>query len=282
MEKNSTYIVVKDHLVSGEVFQVKKTNINGILKTTPVPEQQNIGKYYQSNSYISHTDSNDNFIDKIYQIVKRYSIKNKYKTILKYHKKPKNLLDIGSGTGDFLSASKQYNISSIGTEPNEQARNLSLKKGNTVVKQIEDIQNRKFDVITLWHVLEHVYHPTEYIKQIKDRLDDNGILLIAVPNYKSYDSAYYKNNWAAYDVPRHLWHFSRVGIKSLVEKESLEIINYKPLLFDSFYVSILSEQNRTGSKNIIKAFIIGLISNLKALFTNEYSSIIYLVKKNTD
>lgn len=282
MEENSTYIVVKDYLVSGEKFQVKKTKIDGILKTTPVPQQKNIGQYYKSNSYISHTDSNDNFIDKIYQIVKKYSIKNKYRTILKHHKNPKTLLDIGSGTGDFLSASKQYHISSIGTEPNEQARHLSHKKGNTVVKDIEDIQNKKFDVITLWHVLEHVYQPTEYLKQINDRLEDKGLLLIAVPNYKSYDSTYYKNNWAAYDVPRHLWHFSKVGIKTLVEKENLEIISYKPLLFDSFYVSLLSEQNRTGRKNIIKAFIIGFISNLKALFTNEYSSIIYLVKKNTD
>ncbi len=271
----------KDHLVSGEEFQIKETSRKGILKTLPVPEPNKIGDYYASESYISHTDSKDNFIDKIYQLIKKISIKRKYRTILKYKKDSKTLLDIGSGTGDFLNVSKDYNISSIGTEPNEHARELSRKKGNTIVEYLDQIQDKKFDVITMWHVLEHVYDPTMYLKKIHNLLHRDGLLLIAVPNYKSYDCKYYKSNWAAYDVPRHLWHFSKSGMKQLVEEQDFKITKLKSLPFDSFYVSLLSEEIKSGKKNIVKAFYIGLLSNLKALSTKEYSSILYIVEKNT-
>lgn len=282
MTQNPTYINCKDHLVSGEEFQIQETSINGILQTIPIPNQDEIGRYYDSESYISHTDSKANLVDKLYQIVKQHSIKKKYKTILKLKSNTKTLLDIGSGTGDFLSASNHYNIGSIGTEPNEHARKLSIKKGNIVVSDLDQIKDKKFDVITLWHVLEHVYNPEQYLKNINALLEKDGLLLIAVPNYKSYDSNYYKNYWAAYDVPRHLWHFSRCGMKELLKQQNFRITKYKSLPFDSFYVSLLSEQNKNGSKNLIKAFFIGLISNLKAIKTKEYSSVLYIAQRNTN
>lgn len=281
MVEYSTHIICKDHLVSGEEFHIKETPMKGVLKTYPTPDKNKIGYYYESNSYISHTDSKDNFIDKIYQFVKNYAIKSKYKTILKLKPNTKKLLDIGSGTGDFLSASKNYNISSTGTEPNEQARKLSKAKGNNVVKELEELKGDKFDVITLWHVLEHVYEPSAYLKKIDALLNKDGILLIAVPNYNSSDAKHYKNFWAAYDVPRHLWHFSKTGMKELLEKQNFKITKYKALPFDSFYVSLLSEENKSGRKNLVKAFSIGLLSNLKAKRTSEYSSILYIAKKNT-
>lgn len=281
MVEKSTYISCKDHLVSGEEFDIKQTSIDGILKTTPVPSPDKIGRYYESQSYISHTDSKENSIDKIYQFVKNYSIRKKYKNILQLKKDTKNLLDIGSGTGDFLSAAKQYNISSLGTEPNEHARKLSKEKGNTVVENLDQLSNKEFDVITLWHVLEHVYDPKAYLQKINELLNQDGLLLIAVPNYKSYDSNYYKSNWAAFDVPRHLWHFSRTGMKNLLEEQDFKIIKYNSMPFDSFYVSLLSEQIKSGKKNMFKAFFIGLLSNLKAITSKEYSSILYIVQKNT-
>src|SRR5690606_1848554 len=177
--------------------------------------------------------------------------------------------------------SKKYKISSIGTEPNEQARNLSKSKGNTVVEKLEDLKASKFDVITLWHVLEHVYEPITYLKKINELLHQDGILLIAVPNYKSYDAQYYKNYWAAYDVPRHLWHFSKEGMNDILGQHNFEILKYQSLPYDSFYVSLLSEQYKSGRKNLIKAFVIGLLSNLKAVNTKEYSSILYIARKNT-
>src|SRR5690606_281401 len=281
MTQNSVHIICKDHLVSGEEFQIEKTTVPGILRTNPTPSQDENGRYYDSESYISHTDSKANLVDKLYHIVKGYSIKKKYRSILKHKKEAKLLLDIGSGTGDFLKAAQHYGISSMGTEPNEQARKLSIEKGNTVVPDLDQITDQIFDVITLWHVLEHVYEPRTYLQKIDSLLNQNGLLLIAVPNYKSYDCKYYKENWAAYDVPRHLWHFSKSGMKQLLEENNFEIKKYKALPFDSFYVSLLSEKNKNGSKNLVKAFFTGLKSNLKARGSGEYSSILYIATKNS-
>lgn len=281
MIEKCVHLICKDHLVSGEKFQIETTSIEGVLKTVPVPDKTRIDHYYQSELYISHTDSKDNFIDSIYQKVKKFAIKSKYQTILKNKPDTKKLLDIGSGTGDFLKAAKHYNISSVGTEPNEQARKLSKEKGNIVVENLEDIREEKFDAITLWHVLEHVYEPSLYLDKINKLLDHNGILLIAVPNYNSFDAHYYRAHWAAYDVPRHIWHFSREGMKKILEKHNFKILKYQSLPFDSFYVSLLSEQYKNGRKNLMKAFFIGLRSNLKAIKTKEHSSILYIAKKIT-
>lgn len=281
MTQNTVHIICKDHLVSGEEFQIEKTTVPGILRTNPTPSQDEIGRYYDSESYISHTDSKASLVDKLYHIAKEYSIKKKYKTILQYKKQTKTLLDIGSGTGDFLNSAQHYGISSTGTEPNEQARKRSIEKGNTVVQDLDQIKDQTFDVITLWHVLEHVHNPNTYLQKIDSLLNQNGLLLIAVPNYKSYDSIYYKENWAAYDVPRHLWHFSKSGMKQLLKEHNFEIKKYNALPFDSFYVSLLSEKIKTGNKNLIKAFYTGMKSNLKAIHSGEYSSILYIVTKNS-
>src|SRR5690606_28172583 len=163
--------------------------------------QDEIGRYYDSESYISHTDSKANLVDKLYHIVKGYSIKKKYRSILKHKKEAKLLLDIGSGTGDFLKAAQHYGISSMGTEPNEQSRHLSIAKGRTLVPDLDPITDQIFDVMTLWHVLGHMYEPRTYFQNVDILLNREGLLLIAVPNYPSYDSKYYYEHWAAYDVP---------------------------------------------------------------------------------
>ncbi|MDG3582991.1 class I SAM-dependent methyltransferase [Galbibacter pacificus] len=282
MSKNNstkTYIRCKDHLVSNESFNLKKTEIHGLLQTTPQPQPEEIGKYYESQQYISHTDSKKNLIDKIYQWVKSYSIKNKHNVIKKYHPKAKSLLDIGSGTGDFIKyLNKYYNC--FGTEPNKNARKISIKKGNTVVEKTEDLPLKKFDVITLWHVFEHLHNPEEELRKIKSLLSNDGILIIAVPNYRSYDAKHYKENWAAYDVPRHLWHFDKTAMETLLGKEKFFVVKILPLIFDSFYVSLLSEKIKSDKNNYIKAFISGLKSNCKAKFTGEYSSLVYLCRKS--
>ncbi|WP_335966711.1 class I SAM-dependent methyltransferase [Galbibacter sp. PAP.153] len=282
MSKNNstkTYIRCKDHLVSNESFNLKKTEIHGLLQTTPQPLPEEIGKYYESQQYISHTDSKKNLIDKIYQWVKSYSIKNKHNVIKKYHPKAKSLLDIGSGTGDFIKyLNKYYNC--FGTEPNKNARKISIKKGNTVVEKTEDLPLKKFDVITLWHVFEHLHNPEEELRKIKSLLSNDGILIIAVPNYRSYDAKHYKENWAAYDVPRHLWHFDKTAMETLLGKENIFVVKILPLIFDSFYVSLLSEKIKSDKNNYIKAFISGWKSNWKAKTTGEYSSLVYLCRKS--
>lgn len=263
-----------DHLVSNETFQVIPFK-NGVLKTHPVPE--NLGAYYQSSKYISHSDSSSSIQDKIYQSVKSYMLSKKANWIKKYFRDG-SILDFGCGTGEFLKVMKSRDWNVVGVEPNESARNLSNEKGIETINSLNDLKDQKFDVISLWHVLEHLPDQNEKLSSFFELLHEDGLLIIAVPNYNSYDAKIYKEEWAAWDVPRHLYHFSRNGIKEHVENFGFSLVSEKPLKFDSYYVSLLSEKN-AGAGNPIRAFKNGLKSNLKAYSTKEYSSLAYFFKK---
>ncbi len=269
---------VLDHTVTKEQFTLYKNEEYDLMITYPKPKD--LDKYYESEDYISHTDSNKSLIDKLYKTVRNYTLNNKLKLINSFNTEEKTLLDIGCGTGDFLLNCKKNNWTTIGVEPNEKARNISITKHLDIKENISQLENLKFDVITLWHVLEHVPNLDEYIKILKTLLKDNGVLIIAVPNHKSYDAKYYKQYWAAYDVPRHLWHFSKTSIKKIFETENIVLEKTLPMKFDSYYVSILSEKYKKGKTNLLKAFYIGLTSNLKAMRSKEYSSHIYILKKS--
>ncbi len=279
-----TFLTCKDHTVSRETFTLFRDKNSDLLITLPKPEDNKLYKYYESDAYISHTDSKKSILDKVYQIVKNYAIKQKIKLINSQNGHEKSILDIGCGTGDFLNACKDKGWKIMGVEPNEKARDLALKKLNSeeyLVNNIKDLlksNTNRFDVITMWHVLEHVPNLEEYISILKDLLHPNGTLIIALPNYKSHDADYYKNYWAAYDVPRHLWHFSKKAMKLIFSEKKFEIVKILPMKFDAFYVSILSEKYKTGKSNLFNGFYRGFISNLKANRSGEYSSLIYIIK----
>ena len=282
---NSTHIhlKVKDHSVSGEAFQLIQNSEYGFLETTPRPPSDKLPEYYKSEDYISHTDTQRNLFEKVYHLVRTVSLKKKLKLINSFRTEEKSLLDVGCGTGDFLQTAQQSNWSISGIEPNEQAREIANKKTNNSVFETEQLlkfKSNSFDVITLWHVLEHLPNLENHITIFKKLLKPNGILIIAVPNYKSYDAKHYKQFWAAYDVPRHLWHFNQLSISKLVSKQSMEVQKVKPMLFDAFYVSLLSEKYKSGKMNFIKGFWIGLLSNFKSFKTKEASSLIYIIKNS--
>jgi len=272
-----SYLKTKDHAVSQEEFELRHDSDLDMLITIPQPKQ--LAKYYESGDYISHTDSRKSFVDKIYQNVKKYSLSNKLKLISRYHNNEKTLLDFGAGTGDFLATAKAKGWQVVGVEPNDGARLKSTEKGITLLEDISQAKEKKFQVITLWHVLEHLPDLEIRIKQLTDNLENSGTLILAVPNFKSYDAKYYKEYWAAYDVPRHLWHFSKTAIEKLFEPHAMKLIATKPMIFDSFYVSLLSEKYKTGKQNFLKAMWIGLRSNINAWQTKEYSSHIYILRK---
>lgn len=271
------FLKTKDFSITQEAFELFYDEEFDMLITKPQPK--NLAPYYESEVYISHTDSNKSFIDKIYQRVKKYSLKKKVNLINGYSKKKKTLLDVGAGTGDFLKVANKNGWHVEGVEPNHQAREKALEKGISLIDRIEAVPNKKYNVITLWHVLEHLPDLENQILKLVWHLEDSGTLLIAVPNFKSHDAKHYKEFWAAYDVPRHLWHFSKNAIEKLFAKHELKLVKVKPMVFDSFYVSLLSEKYKTGSQNIFKALLLGLKSNLSAMRTKEYSSHIYILKK---
>ncbi|QCX01880.1 class I SAM-dependent methyltransferase [Aggregatimonas sangjinii] len=272
-----SYLKTKDHSVSGEHFELLFDADLELLVTHPQPKD--LGKYYESESYISHTDSSTSLIDKIYQIVKRYSLSKKGRLISQYAKNEKTLLDFGAGTGDFLLTAKNENWTVTGVEPHIGARAKSSEKGIALLEDISEIKSGKFEVITLWHVLEHLPDLNKQIEALVGKLEQEGTLIIAVPNFKSHDARHYKNFWAAYDVPRHLWHFSKKAIEKLFEPHDMKIIAVRPMLFDAFYVSLLSEKYKTGRQNYLKAFYRGLFSNMKAMRSKEHSSLIYILQK---
>jgi len=275
------FLKCKDYTVSRETFSIYIDKESHLLVTTPRPADENLSNYYESEDYISHSDSKKSFMDKVYQLVRNYAIKRKVKLINSFSTTDKTVLDIGSGTGDFLLACKQNGWNIDGVEPNDKANKETRNKTLTeITKDISELGNKQFDVITLWHVLEHIPNLNEYVSKLKKLLNPNGTLVIAVPNYKSYDAAYYKEFWAAYDVPRHLWHFSRLSIDKLFQLANMKVTQTLPMKFDSFYVCLLSEKYRTGNSNFLKAFFIGLQSNLKARTSREYSSLIYIIKNS--
>jgi len=289
--KQNIFLRCKDFTVSGEIFELEINEKLDMLITYPKPNKDDLANYYESEDYISHTDSKKSIMDKMYQIVKNYSIHQKIKLINSFDSGARKILDIGCGTGDFLVACKTDGWSIFGVEPSAKARDLTFQKlikknssvENTIEKDIEDIleyqdKTKQYDVITMWHVLEHVPNLSVYIKILKNLLKPNGVLIIAVPNFKSYDADYYKEYWAAYDVPRHLSHFSPKSIKILFEEIQMEVLNILPMKFDAYYISLLSEKYKSGASNPFKAFYRGFISNLKARSTKQYSSLIYIIK----
>ena len=267
-----------DHTVSRETFAIHECLKCGLLMTHPRPDDTLIGKYYASDKYISHTNSNKGLFNKIYQFVRKITLKEKLKLL---GNKKGRLLEIGTGTGELLSLCSKSGWKAVGVEPNKKARNIAKKNHSLTIfsstKKLTINQN-SMDKIMLWHVLEHVPDPNETISQIKNWLKKDGEALLAVPNPSSWEAKYYKEFWAAYDVPRHLSHFTQKSMSNLINRHDLKIKKVLPMWFDAFYISMLSEKIRCGKINIFKSATIGLISNLNALIkNNEFSSLIYVI-----
>ncbi|MDO4879792.1 MAG: class I SAM-dependent methyltransferase [Capnocytophaga sp.] len=267
---------IEDYSVSKEIFYLKYNEKYDLYQTEPVPE--NLSFYYQSNNYISHTDSKKSFFEKIYQVAKKYMLQQKISLIEKYIPQKGKILDIGAGTGDFLRVAKEKKWQIAGVEPEAKARSRAEEKG-IFLEENQNHINEKYDAITMWHVLEHIPDTEKQIQFLDNHLSENGIVVIAVPNFKSKDAKIYGKYWAAYDVPRHLWHFSKTSIHLLFKEKGFQLIKIKPMWLDAFYVSLLSEKYKTGKINFIKGIFNGFLSNWSALRTGEYSSLIYILKK---
>jgi SAM-dependent methyltransferase len=253
------------------------------LITSPRPSGSALSKYYSSEDYISHSDTAKGLINKLYHRVRKLTLKQKVALVKKYSDYPL-LLDIGSGAGYFVNACNLNGVHATGIEPDEKSRLRSVKQFNIEVFEEGEIDRMKassYDVITLWHVLEHVEDLDKRLDQIHRLLKDDGVAIIALPNCSSYDARYYQMDWAGYDVPRHLWHFTPDTIQQLLKRKAFDLLSIYPMPFDAYYVSMLSEKYRNNRLGILRGFITGFISNLKASWNknNTYSSQIYLFRK---
>lgn len=274
------YKTLKDYTVSKETFNIVSCNNCGFRFTNPRPAESALGEYYESEDYISHTNQGNNLVNNLYKLARVYTIQEKSRLISKWGRKG-SLLDIGCGTGEFLNYNKQLNWTVSGVEVNEKARSQAEKLlGQPLYSSLDEVRtDQQYQAITLWHVLEHIAQLEESSRKIKELLAPKGVLLVAVPNCESYDSTYYNELWAAYDVPRHLYHFTQQSMEQWWKKFDMRIQAVIPMKLDAYYVSMLSEKNKTGKPNIAKAGFIGLRSNIKARKSNNYSSLIYIISK---
>jgi 2-polyprenyl-3-methyl-5-hydroxy-6-metoxy-1,4-benzoquinol methylase len=271
-----------DYTVSQEIFHVKQCKNCELAITSPRPEIEKLHQYYQSDEYISHSGKSSSGIGTIYKLARQYALGWK-KDLIKRFKAGNNILDFGCGTGEFISTFRKDGWQIAGVEPSEIAREKATVLSDTsIVKNIEQINQQKFDVITAWHVIEHVPNLSETIEKLKILLKQDGVIFIAVPNYQSPDSIQYKNFWAGYDVPRHLWHFSKKSMTQLLHSQGLVVLEIVPMKLDSYYISLLSEKyknkNRLSILGIINAFISGFKSNFIARTQTNHSSLIYIAK----
>ncbi len=275
-------LISTDHTVSGESFEIWQCNDCSLRFTQNIPEAEEIGKYYQSENYISHTATNKGIINWLYLRVRQITLLGKRKLIERFTGiKKGDLLDIGAGTGAFVHYMSTAGWRVEGLEPDDGAIKRAAATYGIRLKpssELFNINENSFDVITLWHVLEHVHGLHGYIQQIKKLCRTSGKIFIAVPNYTSFDAHYYDQSWAAYDVPRHLYHFSPQAMEKLLTLHGCSIQRIEPMWFDSYYVSMLSEKYKTGSSNIIKGGWRGFRSNYRALKDKKMaSSLIYVV-----
>ena len=274
-------LVCKDYSASLEDFKIVSCETCGFVFTNPRPNNSDIDRYYESENYISHSNNKKGFFNFLYQSVRQITIKKKVSMIRKLG--TKSLLDIGCGTGEFLNEAQIKGINVCGIEPSEKARRQCQKNYNLTVSEsanLEEYKRDSFDCITMWHVLEHMPDLNKLIKEIHRIIKNKGKLIIGVPNYKSWDAHYYKQHWAAWDVPIHFWHFSKESIEKIFKKHGFILSKTKPMFFDSFYVSILSEEYKSGKKRFIKGIIVGAISNIIGWLTKRgFSSTIYVFEK---
>ena len=287
--KTSKAFDAVDHFSTKETFPICDCNSCGFRFTNYFPSVDTIGRYYDSPDYISHSDSKSGLINRLYHFFRKQMLKKKVNLVSKYvvprQKDNIRILDIGSGTGYFLNAAKERGYAVTGIEKDSNARDYAITNFGLDVKDEQSLwalKDESFDVITLWHVLEHLDNLNEVVDKIKSILKPNGVMILALPNHNSHDAKKYKGYWAAYDVPRHLWHFTPDSVEKLLSKHQFKIIKQKTMPLDAFYISMLSEKYR-GSGSLmqyLRACSVGTIGYLRSLSDiNQSSSVIYIAKK---
>ena len=280
-DKTQIHLWVKDLFLTQETFEIHECMKCGLLFTEPRPRPEEIGKYYQSDEYYSHKENKRGFIPRIYESVKKVNLKHKVRMATKGLQTGK-MLEIGCGVGDFIQEMEQQGWDCTGIEPSNDAKAIAQKKIKAKLYEPQDIStlsDESFDLITMWHVLEHVDDIKDEIHHLQRLLKKGGRLVLALPNFKSHDAQYYKEFWAAYDVPRHLNHFCHESIINIFKTTQLKLKKTDKLIWDAYYISYMSEKYKNRSLPLLNGVMRGLVSNCKARKNGEWSSRIYIIER---
>ena len=277
------FLKVNDHSISGEDFGLIRCTDCGLVITQNHPDEESIGKYYNSEDYISHSDTKSGIVNTVYHSVRSYMLGQKRKLVAGVSDTGK-LLDIGAGTGYFAAHMVDNNWEVVALEPDAGARQVARDNFNLDVHDVDHLEklpHSTFDVVTMWHVLEHVHRLNATIHTINSVLKPNGKLIIAVPNYTARDAERYGRYWAAYDVPRHLWHFSPNAMRKLLSKHGFTVNKIRPMDFDAFYVSMLSEKYKGRGSGFVGGTFSGLGTYLSSIGNaSKSSSVIYIARRS--
>lgn len=276
------FLESEDYFLTKEKFSVFLCHNCGLKYTNPRPAKEELPDYYESEEYFSHDTGNTSVFASAYKIARRIALRRKT-SLVKNHTAGNKILDIGCGTGEFLKVCKKEGFDVTGIEPNEKAATFAKEVNQIPVfseEHLEKLPANSFDVITLWHVLEHVPDLNERMRTVKRLLKEMGTIIIAVPNASSPDALHYGKFWAAYDLPRHLYHFNPESFDHLARRHEFRISQILPMKMDAFYISLLSEKYLKGKSDIFSAFISGLRSNAIASKNISYSSIIFVLKND--
>ena len=280
-DKAQINLWLKDEFLTKEDFHICECLNCGLQYTMPRPDKDHIGAYYKSEEYYSHQENTKGFIPKLYERVKKVNLKHKYQLAAKNLPTGK-MLDIGCGVGDFLHTAEEHGWECVGVEPSEEAKAIAQKRTKAKIvssEALEQIPDESFDVITMWHVLEHVDQLKWQVIQLQRLVKISGRVVIALPNYKSYDGQFYKEHWAAYDVPRHLNHFNKTVLTKIFKTSGLELVKTDRLKWDAYYISYMSEQYKCHSLPLVRGVLRGWMSNCKARRSGEWSSLVYVFER---
>lgn len=271
---------LKDEFLTKKDFHICECLNCGLLYTMPRPSKEKIGAYYKSDEYYSHQENKKGFVPRLYEAIKKINLKHKFRLASRDLPVGK-LLDIGCGVGDFLHVAENRGWQCTGVEPSEEAREIARQriKGDLLYSEdLEQLPDQSFDLITMWHVLEHVDDLKWQVAQLQRLIKPNGRIVIAVPNYRSYDGRFYNAYWAAYDVPRHLNHFNRTVLTKMFKTSGLSLVCMDKLVWDAYYISFMSEQYKHHFMPLVRGVFRGLVSNAKARRSGEWSSLVYVFR----
>ena len=283
-DKTQMQLWVKDLFLTQEAFEIHECMKCGLLFTEPRPKPEEIGKYYQSDEYYSHKENKQGFIPRIYESVKKVNLKRKVNMATDGLQVGK-MLEIGCGVGDFIQEMEQHGWNCTGIEPSNDAKAIAEKRVKAKLydpQEIGTLPDESFDLVTMWHVLEHVDNLKEEIGHLQRLLKKGGRLVLALPNFKSHDAQYYKEYWAAYDVPRHLNHFCRASINNIFKNTELKQRKTDKLVWDAYYISYMSEKYENHTLPLLKGVWRGFVSNNKARKSGEWSSLVYVLERQKD
>jgi 2-polyprenyl-3-methyl-5-hydroxy-6-metoxy-1,4-benzoquinol methylase len=278
------FISTYDYFLTMDRFDIYDCSHCNVLFTYPIPEQEVLySKYYKSDNYLSHNKKSSGLFSLAYRVVQKINIRMKLRLIERINdSKKKKILEIGAGTGDFIASCRNRGWDCVGVEPSEQARAVAKEfNGLNLMTDINRVGDNNFSIIVLWHVLEHIPDINKVMSKLRPLLSDDGAMIIAVPNHNSFDAKHYKQFWAGYDVPRHLYHFNKSSLAAIMESNGFQFSETTPMKFDSFYVSLLSEKyaGKLFIFNALRGIFYGALSNFNALFNGEYSSLIFTFRK---